>query len=116
MVGLWTKQLEYYPYKNVVEAVNEWISESKFMPTIAEIKEKCSIGIDYTNPWYKHFPQPGIIEYNDKDVAWANWEDWKMIPDELSKRMTYFPDKNDKTRNLILKQIEEMKRGLNRET
>lgn len=116
MVGLWTKQLESYPYKNVVSAVNEWISENKFMPTIAEIKEKCSIGINYTNPWYKHFPQKGIIEYNDKDVAWAKWEDWKMIPDELSKRMTYMPDKNDKTRNLILKQIEEMKRGLNRET
>lgn len=38
------------------------------------------------------------------------------LPDELSKRMTYMPDKNDKTRNLILKQVEEMKRGLNRET
>lgn len=116
MVGLWTKQLESYPYKNVVSAVNEWISENKFMPTIADIKENISIGIDYTNPWYKHFPQQGIIEYNDKDVAWAKWEDWKMIPDELSKRITYVPDKNDKTRNLILKQVEEMKRGLNRET
>jgi hypothetical protein len=44
------------------------------------------------------------------------FEDWKILPDELSKRMTYMPDKNDKTRNLILKQIEELKRGLNRET
>lgn len=109
MVGLWNKQLEDYPYKNVVEAVNEWISENKFMPTIAEIKEKCSIGIDYTNPWYKHFPQKGIIKYNDKDVSWATWEDFNSVPKELAKRMVYVPDPNDQERNKILKECETLR-------
>ena len=112
MVGLWTKQLESYPYKNVVSAVNKWISENKFMPTIAEIKENCSIGIEYTNPWYKHFPQKGIIEYNDKDVRWAKWEDWKILPDELSKRMVFVPDNEDPERKQLLEKCEALKNRL----
>lgn len=116
MVALWYMQLKDFNFSDVSKVVNDWIATNKFIPTIADIKENLSIGIEYKNPWYKHFKQKGNIIYNDEDISWATFEDWKMIPDELSKRMTYTPDKNDKTRNLILKQIEEMKRGLNRET
>ena len=104
-IGLWHKQLKDYSFSSVSRAIKNWIGEKKFIPQIAEIK-------DLINPWYDHFPQPGIIEYNDKDVRWAKWEDWKILPDELSKRMVFVPDNEDPERKKLLEKCEALKNKL----
>lgn len=104
-VGMWHKQLKDYSFSSVSRAIKNWIGEKKFIPQIAEIKE-C------INPWYDHFPQQGIIEYNDKDVAWAKWEDWKILPDELSKRMIFVPDNEDPERKKLLEECEALRNEL----
>lgn len=104
-IGMWHKQLKDYSFSSVSREIKNWIGENKFIPQIAEIKERI-------NPWYEHFPQPGIIEYNDKDVAWAKWEDWKILPDELSKRMVFVPDNDDPERKKLLEECEVLRNEL----
>lgn len=104
-VGMWHKQLKDYSFSSVSRAIKNWIGEKKFIPQIAEIKERI-------NPWYDHFPQQGIIEYNDKDVKWAKWEDWKILPDELSKRMVFVPDNEDPERKKLLEECEALRHEL----
>ena len=109
MVSMWTKQFADIPFQQVNKAVIDWIGESKYMPTVADIKERCMPAIEYTNPWYAHFPAKGDFTYNDRDVDWVNKLQpeeahaiWNMLPEEMGKRMHYKPDPNDKERNRSL--------------
>ena len=109
MCGLWQKQLADIPFQQVNKAVIDWIGESKYMPTVADIKERCMPVIEYTNPWYAHFPKEGNFTYNDRDLDWVNKLQpeeahaiWNMLPEEMGKRMHYIPDPNDAERNRSL--------------
>lgn len=114
MASMWNKQLINEQFKNVNDFINDWISKEKFMPTIADVKQsilqkQC---LDYTNPWYKHFTHSGIIEYNDCDVEWATYDDWKLLPKEMEKRMKYVPNNRDEKRIKVIKQAIELQERL----
>ena len=108
-VSMWQKQFNDIPFRTVNDAVIDWIGTSRFLPTIADIKERCMPAIEYTNPWYAHFPKEGDFTYNDRELDWVNklpmeqsWEIWKQLPNEMNRRMHYCPDSNDAERNLLI--------------
>ena len=122
MVSMWTKQFADIPFKQINDAVIDWIGTSKFLPTIADIKERCMPAIEYTNPWYAHFLAKGDFEYNDRDVDWVNKLQpeeahaiWNMLPEEMGKRMHYKPDPNDAERNALLENALEMQNKFKKE-
>ena len=87
-------------------AMNEYLKVSKLAPFPRELKNYIELNREYldmlSNPWYEHFPKSGIIPYSDKDVEWASWDDWNLIPTELLKRMKYVPDPDDQERNQLI--------------
>ena len=119
MVSMWAKQFADTPFKQINDAVIDWIGKSKFLPTVADIKERCMPALEFRNPWYEHFPADGEFTYNDRDMDWVNklppeeaHAIWNMLPEEMGKRMRYVPDPNDEERNALLKKATEMEQKL----
>lgn len=114
VVNEWASAFMYENFSTVLNSVEIFFKNgSKFAPFPSEIQkiikdEKAKQMSEYEKRWYEHFPQDGPIEYNDEDVAWAEWEDWNHLPLELAKRMEYVPDPNDEIRNALLKQCLEI--------
>lgn len=117
VVNEWALAFVNEDFKIVSDSVSEFFKKgSKLAPFPSEIQKiidakKAELRNVWEKRWYEHFPDKGLINYCDKDVEWAEWEDWNNMPLELSKRMKYVPDPNDEERNKFLAQCLEIQRS-----
>lgn len=115
LVEQWATRFDTIDYVIIHQAVMNYIFNHNRVPYPQEIN--AAIKEDENpqkkmNPWYKRFPQPGVIHYTDADVRGLTFEDWKALPREMAKRMEYYPDKNDEYRNKLLQEALELQRSI----
>lgn len=95
MLRLWENAFKDEPYKKVVNVINKWVLENKYMPTIAEVKAKLPPlqQIQTTDAWHKRFGYSTEPIYFDDDfsesVIWAD------IPKDIFDRLQYHCNPKD---------------------
>ena len=95
MLRLWENAFKDEPYKKVVNVINKWVLENKYMPTIAEVKAKLPPlqQIQTTDVWHKRFGYGSDPIYYDDDFSErVIWED---VPKDIRDRMQYHCNPKD---------------------
>lgn len=95
MLRLWENAFKDEPYKKVVNVINKWVLENKYMPTIAEVKAKLPPlqQIQTTDVWHKRFGYSNEPIYFDD--AFSESVIWADIPRDIFDRLQYHCNPKD---------------------
>ena len=95
MLRLWENAFKDEPYKKVVNVINKWVLENKYMPTIAEVKAKLPPlqQIQTTDAWHKRFGYSNEPIYFDD--AFSESVIWADIPRDIFDRLQYHCNPKD---------------------
>lgn len=95
MLRLWENAFKDEPYKKVVNVINKWVLENKYMPTIAEVKAKLPPmqQIQTTDAWHKRFGYGSEPIYFDD--AFSESVIWVDIPRDIFDRLQYHCNPKD---------------------
>lgn len=108
MLILWSVQFKDYDYLQVLDAVQDYVSKSQYIPSIAEIKGMIvdsTPKIEDVDYWHKRFGYGNEPIYYDDDFSEnVVWED---VPKDIRERMEYhcnpkdYESYNDRARKVI---------------
>lgn len=95
MLRLWENAFKDEPYKKVVNVINKWVLENKYMPTIAEVKVKLPPlqQIQTIDVWHKRFGYSTEPIYYDDDFS--ERVIWDEVPKDIRDRMQYHCNPKD---------------------
>ena len=96
MLMLWSVQFKDYDYSQVINAVQNYVSTSQYIPSIAEIKGMIvdsTPKIEEIDYWHKRFGYGDETIYFDDDfLRNVIWED---VPKDIRERMQYHCNPKD---------------------
>ena len=95
MLMLWMMQFQKEEYQDVLNAVQEHISNNDYIPSVAQIK-KCTektLLIDAQDEWHKRFGYGSDPIYYDDDFSESVI--WNEVPKDIRDRMQYHCNPKD---------------------
>ena len=96
MLMLWSVQFKDYDYSQVLNAVQNHVSKSQYIPSIAEIKGMIvdsTPKIEDVDYWHNRFGYGNEpIYYDDEFLNSIHWED---VPKDIRERMQYHCNPKD---------------------
>lgn len=110
MLMLWSVQFKDYDYLQVLDAVQDYVSKSQYIPSIAEIKGMIvdsTPKIEDVDYWHKRFGYGNEPIYYDDDFSEnVVWED---VPKYIRERMEYHCNPKDyESYNAVARKVIEL--------
>lgn len=107
MQMVWEMQFKDEPYNTVLNAVQKWIGEKTYMPTVADIKNLITDKtpkIEQMDYWHKRFGYGSEPIYYDDDFSESVI--WDEVPKDIRSRMKYHCNPKDYAEyNAVVEQV-----------